>query len=818
MSPFRVRSRNGEGRWGEGWQDSVRQKTALSVVVAVFGLLAFTVPLWPELAPERRLGLLLGATALVEIFHGFRRSDAGGRRSAWFGGAGTLGMGVLLLNAPALTGGTVVALVAVWFLLDAIRHGAAAVRDRWRGWNATGPALASLGNLMVVALIVLSGNRGVLWTLAIAVGLRLFGVSAQIAKAPVYASRDAGDAAVQGLGLSDNPELRALADRIEEQEEGRKSVDWFWVGTFVATLFAIHLGRMGLDRSTLGIVSPGFAVLGDLAVALAIGLGVVIPLRVLVRALSRPLEIRAWAWCLSEVPEHAGAWRGVFGRRCVRVWLVERLRFAVRVRQACYSLRVALARGLQIGLPASAILAATSPMWGMSWYFDTENYAAGIWNSWAEARTDVWREAMIRAVEERETAAGRPAPTFMIAPPGVTNGVDFAFIVIGDTGEGDASQHVLRDQLIRATLPSEVRFVVISSDVVYPTGEMKDYEANFWLPFKGVEKPVYAIPGNHDWYDALEGFAATFLEPEATRTVMRARVDADGGLDARADRRVELFLKEAARLRGEYRVPTGFQQGPLFQFQTDRFALFAVDTGVRKQVDPAQEAWFRAALESARGKFKMAILGHPLYAVGEYRAQRNDAFRAIHDLLREHAVRVVMAGDTHDFEYYAEVQGEPGRDAARTLHHFVNGGGGAFLTMGAQLARPGGMPVRDWAFYPATAPLVAKVEANNSLWKAPLWWWTKEHQAWPSAPEWLSAAFDYNVAPFFQSFVEVRVEPSANRVRLRPWGVHGPLRWRDLQASDGLRPTGRGLDDAVEWVFGMEPDVDKTGSHSLPAP
>ena len=56
-----------------------------------------------------------------------------------------------------------------------------------------------------------------------------------------------------------------------------------------------------------------------------------------------------------------------------------------------------------------------------------------------------------------------------------------------------------------------MRFVVISSDVVYPNGSMIDYEANFWLPFKGVTKPVFAIPGNHDWYDALEGFLATFL-------------------------------------------------------------------------------------------------------------------------------------------------------------------------------------------------------------------------------------------------------------------------------------------------------------------
>ena len=112
-------------------------------------------------------------------------------------------------------------------------------------------------------------------------------------------------------------------------------------------------------------------------------------------------------------------------------------------------------------------------------------------------------------------------------------------MVIGDTGEGDASQQVLRDSLIRAAGADDVRFVVLSSDVVYPTGAMKDYELRFWLPFKGVTKPVYAIPGNHDWYDALEGFVATFFRPEAARLAMRARIEADDGVSSTTDAVIE---------------------------------------------------------------------------------------------------------------------------------------------------------------------------------------------------------------------------------------------------------------------------------------
>ena len=54
----------------------------------------------------------------------------------------------------------------------------------------------------------------------------------------------------------------------------------------------------------------------------------------------------------------------------------------------------------------------------MSWYFDTENWAAGMWNSWAESRTDVWRAAMVQAVLADDAGRGRPLP-FSIQPPGV---------------------------------------------------------------------------------------------------------------------------------------------------------------------------------------------------------------------------------------------------------------------------------------------------------------------------------------------------------------------------------------------------------------
>ena len=86
---------------------------------------------------------------------------------------------------------------------------------------------------------------------------------------------------------------------------------------------------------------------------------------------------------------------------------------------------------------------------------------------------------------------------------------------------------------------------------------------------------------------------------------------------------------------------------------------------------------------------------------------------------------------------------------------------------------------------------MAKIEADTPWWKRPAWWWTRQLGAWPFSAEWLSAVFDYNVAPFFQSFVKVRVERSSGTIRLVPYGVHGQLTWGDLASSESSRPPGR---------------------------
>jgi len=317
-----------------------------------------------------------------------------------------------------------------------------------------------------------------------------------------------------------------------------------------------------------------------------------------------------------------------------------------------------------------------------------------------------------------------------------------------------------------------------------------------------VTKPIYAIPGNHDWYDALEGFAANFYRPDIARRAMQARVNGDLHISTTTEKHIDDLIGRAAWLRKEYGVPTGFQQAPYFQVSSGNFVLLCVDTGVMRQVDSTQLAWIRAVLEASKGKFVMALLGHPFYAIGEYQGNMNPEFEKLHELLRQYKIPMVMAGDTHDMEYYVE----PAQHGDNhIMHHFVNGGGGAYLSIGTALANREDMPVKDYAFYPSKEPLVKKIEDNTSWYKYPAWWWTKQHNGWPFSAEWLSAAFDYNVAPFFQSFMEVRVDRSHKLVHIIPYNNNGRMHWKDMTMTAGARPPGSGPDDPAEWTLPLEP-------------
>jgi uncharacterized membrane protein HdeD (DUF308 family) len=770
------------------------------LLVVIMGLVCVVAPFFIGKAALSVIGLFLVVSGVLELIETFSVSDEAGQRSTYLSGFLSIGAGVLLENDPQIVLRGVVIVVGVTFVLDGASHIIAGLMARWRKQTAANRLVRGLVYLALGVVLLGPWQYSRLVAIGAVMGLRMVmsGWSMLTSREPPTAVEQlaAGAYPDPHLGLPPHPRFAELdsACAAEYSTSSRYDVRWYWI--LLATFFAIHFGRMATTWNLVGTISPLVASVGDVVLALGLAFGILLPLRMLWRRLTRPIERSGWRGQLARLDNEE---KVRLRDRVWRRWLAGRLRFSWRVSKMRRSLGAALRWGLHVGLPVAALLIALNPIWGFSWHFNTENWATEIWSRWAEARTDTWREAMIQAVRAHYPSDQVADGTLFRVEPGGVNGTgDFSFIVIGDTGEGDASQFCLKDRYVDLGKREDMKFLVVSSDVIYPSGAMEDYEPKFYLPFKGFTKPIYAIPGNHDWYDALEGFAANFLEADAARASMKARVEIDKRVTTTTDRHIDNLIAEAARLRREYGEQAGFQRGTFFEIQTDRFALLAVDTGVARDLDPLQLRWLRAALDRAKGKCIFAILGHPLYAGGRYQGLDDEPFAAIHQLLREHKVAIVMAGDTHYFEHYRDTYPTP--DGTHTALHFVNGGGGAYMSIGTPLDWPDAPSVPDATYFPSKKTVYAKLDRELPRWKWPLWYWTKRFRAWPFNAELMSGAFDYNHAPYLQSFVEVKVERSANRVRLILHSAAGPVRWHEMDTFGTVRPSGAGDGDVVEFI------------------
>jgi hypothetical protein len=182
-----------------------------------------------------------------------------------------------------------------------------------------------------------------------------------------------------------------------------------------------------------------------------------------------------------------------------------------------------------------------------------------------------------RADSRRVSALGEEEPLFNApasAEPELW--VDFA----ADTGDGFYATFAVAQALAGAvqvsagngivTLPGG-QVLVLGGDQVYPTPSEDAYERRFLAPFHhaqpaganaGGERHMFAIPGNHDWYDGLIEFTRVFTEHEQI---------------------------------GPWRTQ---QNRSYFALRlSPRLCLFGLDTQIYQDIDREQLVYFRKLLE-----------------------------------------------------------------------------------------------------------------------------------------------------------------------------------------------------------------------------
>jgi hypothetical protein len=250
-------------------------------------------------------------------------------------------------------------------------------------------------------------------------------------------------------------------------------------------------------------------------------------------------------------------------------------------------------------------------------------------------------------------------------------------IVIGDTGEGDGSQYALVPALLKEGSGSD--FMVIISDVIYPAGGIDEYEHKFYRPYKDYPRPIYAIPGNHDWYDDLTGFMFHFCRRDEPAPTV-------AGPGSRWKRLLRHLLwrrapkgsaKAIARMRAMRSLPSQQtrQPGPYFAIDTGPLLLVAIDTGITGSIDRDQGDWLRR-VSGASTKPKILLTGKPLRVNGELHADQIEDGDTVDEIVqtRAHNYIAAIGGDVHNYQRYPVTLAD-----GRTIQYIVSGGGGAFM-------------------------------------------------------------------------------------------------------------------------------------------
>jgi hypothetical protein len=274
-------------------------------------------------------------------------------------------------------------------------------------------------------------------------------------------------------------------------------------------------------------------------------------------------------------------------------------------------------------------------------------------------------------------------------------GRDFWFDFAADTGDGWNSTYAIARLLAEPALNiagideplSRGRLLALGGDEVYPTASRAAYQERILAPFDeaagGKFDPrqpahLYAVPGNHDWYDGLLAFLGLFCR----------RRNADEWAIARPGRGFGGRVTQQTRSYFAIELPHGWW-------------LWGADIQLSGYIDQPQIDFFShvAAEWMAPGSRLILCTGQPNWAYVDDDDPdpqfKNFAYlESLADLAKkDHRLCVVLTGDSHHYSRYLE--------GAR--NYITCGGGGAFLHPTHQLKDK----KFDWPYPPPGTPPIA---------------------------------------------------------------------------------------------------------------
>jgi len=351
--------------------------------------------------------------------------------------------------------------------------------------------------------------------------------------------------------------------------------------------------------------------------------------------------------------------------------------------------------------------------------------AANLWASRRKLRSDhsnEWRYEFLRT---------DPLPP---PPPGVdpdsrsrsfswlmqgkqpSNG--FSCVILGDTGEGDHSQYALLP-IIRGLQPD---FMIINGDVAYPAGESDDFRDGFFKPYANLGMPIWAVPGNHEYYSSNRG--REFHEVFCTE-IWREKWEGSG-LKFRPQPGTYWELAEPDGKPGI--VIIGLDTGHSADLDGQRGAgIFGL--GSRQPADTTQHQWLNRRLRKAEQNRSRVILLFHIPALVRGKNQTDVYLETVHRLIAQNpCIRLVITAHEHNYQRYAPatfadflLKTYRAPPAGPPPVYLVSGAGGAYITATDFANRPFPTERRfpegdDWKKWaPTGLKAVAKLGLDKSL-------------------------------------------------------------------------------------------------------
>nr|WKN37793.1 metallophosphoesterase [Tunicatimonas sp. TK19036] len=234
------------------------------------------------------------------------------------------------------------------------------------------------------------------------------------------------------------------------------------------------------------------------------------------------------------------------------------------------------------------------------------------------------------------------------------------FDYVADIGDGFNSTFSIASLLAQAhlrlddNLTHRGSILLMGGDQVYPTPEMHEYENRMKGPYQAAfpacsdqtSPALFAIPGNHDWYDGLTNFLKIFCQ----------------------ERHIGQWQTHQKRSYWAVKLP-------------HRHWIWGIDIQLNSDIDQPQKNYFADIIQQHMQPGDRVILctAEPSWVFKD-RYRQNDSYERLRFfekrfiLDNQFELVATLSGDLHHYSRYAKMV-----NGKETLQRITAGGGGAFL-------------------------------------------------------------------------------------------------------------------------------------------